>query len=125
LVTRLRGDCGEADALTGFYFRETRYLSRLRLLIDGKEPWLCETASASPQTLDFVYIHPEMTAFSGGGSGAANAEGAGKSGGIPLRALEIHARHNVGVAGLVVAVEITSHALEPVAFGVRWMLAAD
>ena len=36
LITTDRGDCTDADALTGFYFREARYLRMLRLVVDGE-----------------------------------------------------------------------------------------
>src|SRR5207253_8366028 len=61
LITNDRGDCTEDDALTGFYFREARYLRTLCLLVNGESPWLCETAATSPTRLDFMYVHPEIT----------------------------------------------------------------
>ena len=52
LVTDLRGACG-VDPLSGYYFREARHLSRCRFLVNGEEPWLCESAEVSHVRLDF------------------------------------------------------------------------
>src|SRR5437867_1994849 len=82
LITNDRGDCADDDALSGFYFRETRYLRTVCLVVNGVAPWLCETASPSPTRLDFMYVHPEVS----------NSR---KSRGLPHRALEIRARMDV------------------------------
>ncbi|HXT52243.1 MAG TPA: glycogen debranching N-terminal domain-containing protein, partial [Thermoanaerobaculia bacterium] len=73
LVTDGSGECGN-DALSGLYAREVRHLSTLRLEIDGARPWLCERADPSPDRLAFVYVHPELAEFGGGGSGQSGDE---------------------------------------------------
>lgn len=35
LVVNTRGECGSDQALSGYYFREARFLSTCRLEIDG------------------------------------------------------------------------------------------
>src|SRR5690348_8941621 len=41
LITTARGECAPHEFLTGFYFREARHLSALRLEVNGSTPWLC------------------------------------------------------------------------------------
>ena len=124
LVTSTHGECTDADHLTGYYFREARFLSLLRLLVNGVSPWLCETAS-SPSALDFVYVYPEMTAFGGGGSGAANDEWTGQESGVQERALAIRVHYELAVASLQVTVRITNHSIGPAAFEIGWEVGAD
>src|SRR5688572_4819744 len=51
LVTNTRGECGGDQTLSGFFFRETRFLRELRLEIDGQRPWLCASGAAEQRTL--------------------------------------------------------------------------
>ena len=48
LITNPRGECGHDHTLSGFIFREPRYLRTLRLLINGEAPWLCEADVEDP-----------------------------------------------------------------------------
>src|SRR5688500_8711943 len=57
LIVNPRGDCDGATPLAGFYYREARFLSTLRLEVNGQSPWLCESAAPSPDTLAFAYTH--------------------------------------------------------------------
>ena len=68
LITDSRGECGPATRLSGYYFREARFLSTLRLEINGDAPWLCEAAAIDPETLALNYVHPELTEPGGGGT---------------------------------------------------------
>src|SRR5438552_16033253 len=52
------GNTGDLD-IAGFYFRQTRYLSRLEFRIDGVGPHLCSAAQVSQNALEFSYIFPE------------------------------------------------------------------
>ena len=45
LLTNTRGECGVHPSLSGYYFREARFLRTLRVEIDGEPPWLCEAAA--------------------------------------------------------------------------------
>ena len=112
LITNDRGDCADDDALTGFYFREARYLRTLRLLVNGEQPWLCETATPSPTRLEFVHVHPEVVKR-------------GKSRGVPHRALEIRVRMEVGIAGLTVTADVINHHHGAVDFTIGWRVDAD
>lgn len=125
LITDSRGDCAEADSLSGFYFREARFLRLLRLVVNGAQPWLCESGSESQRVLEFAYVHPEMTSFGGGGSGASGDEVSRGADGIPHRALDIRLRYSVGVASLEATLDIINRCRESVAFDLGWEIAAD
>ena len=111
--------------MAGFYVREARHLSRLRLTIAGVLPWLCEVAEEGAERLTFTYIHPEMTVFGGGGSGQARDEPSRDSNGLPHRSLEVQLRYEVALNHLAVSATITNRSFERVAFETQWELAAD
>jgi hypothetical protein len=69
LITDPNGECGAALPISGFYFREARFLRRLGFRINDTVPWLCEDAVISPRELLFAYAFPEVACFGGGGSG--------------------------------------------------------
>jgi glycogen debranching enzyme len=124
LITGIQGDCG-ADPLGGYYFREARHLKTLSLTIDGVRPWLCEANAPEPSRLDFVFIHPERTSFSGGGSGQSGDEVQRDDHGIPFRSLDLLLTYAVGAAGLSISLLISNHALAAVDFELAWTLDAD
>src|SRR4051812_5295930 len=84
------GDDGQtqpSESLHGFYYGETRVLSNILLTINGTRPWLCEAAVINPDRLSFVYVHPEISAPGGGGTGQSDDEEHLDAHGIPERAL--------------------------------------
>jgi len=74
LLVNTRGECAEDEQLSGYYFREARFLRTLRLEVNGRSPWTCEAALPEPHVLAFTYIYPELTEFGGGGSGQSGDE---------------------------------------------------
>src|SRR5436190_18537036 len=88
-IANTRGDCGEDQTLSGYFFREARFLRTLRLEIDGEEPWLCEAAAVDPHTLSFAYVYPEIAEYGGGGSGQSSDTEPANARGIPQRALSL------------------------------------
>jgi glycogen debranching enzyme len=125
LVVNTRGDCGDDQTLSGFYFREARYLRMLQLLIDGQSPWLSQAMVEDPTSLRFDYVHPELGTFGGGGSAQSGDDLATDAHGMPFRALDVRARYEVGIAGLRVALEITNRSRAAVSFELGWRLDAD
>jgi glycogen debranching enzyme len=125
LIVNSRGDCGDDQTLSGFYFREARHLRTLRLTVDGRAPWLCEAAVEDPTTLHFGYVHPEITDFGGGGTGQSGDEVPIDAHGLPQRSLDIRLRYEIGVAALRVSLEITNRSRQRVSFAVGWTLDAD
>jgi glycogen debranching enzyme len=125
LIVNQRGDCGDDQTLSGFYFREARHLRTLRLTVDGKSPWLSQAAVESPTALRFDYVHPEMEAFGGGGSGQSDDQVQTDNDGIPYRALDLRLRYEIGTAGLRVLLEVTNRCRQTVSFDVGWTVDAD
>ena len=125
LIVNSRGDCDNDQTLSGFYFREARYLRTLRLTLNGGSPWLSQAAVEEPTALRFDYVYPELTSFGGGGSGQSGDEVQTDEHGIPYRALDVRLRYEVGIAGLRVSVELTNRSQQPVSLVVGWHLDAD
>jgi glycogen debranching enzyme len=125
LVVNWRGDCGDDQTLSGFYFREARHLRTLRLSLNGQEPWLSEVAIVSPSELTFDYVHPELHVFGGGGSGQSGPDVEIDYHGLPYRALDLRVRHEVGIAGLRVTLTATNRSQREVSVEVGWTLDAD
>jgi glycogen debranching enzyme len=124
LILDLRGSCGELP-LSGFYFREARYLSRCRLLINGEQPWICEAADPSPTELQFEYVYPEVAHYGGGGSGQSGDDVPRNDRGIPQRALIVHLGYEVAHARLRIRASVTNRSLEPVTCEIGVELDAD
>src|SRR4051812_24940932 len=74
LITNERGDCDATLPIAGYYFREARYLIAIRLLVNGRQPWLCEDAVVGPRELCFAFAYPEIESYGGGGTGQSQAE---------------------------------------------------
>jgi glycogen debranching enzyme len=125
LVVNDHGDCGAEDTLTGYYFREARFLSNLRLEVNAERPWLCEAGSTTPDTLAFTYIYPELSEFGGGGSGQSGDETSRNKDGIPHRALSLRLTCLVQIEGLQISLRVENHSTERVAAQVAWHLDAD
>ena len=125
LITTPRGDCGEEHPHSGFYHREARMLRTFRLLINGQAPWLCDAAAVAPDTIAFTYVHPEISALGGGGTGQAGDEENRGSNGIPERALDMRVVHRVRAGWLDVSVLITNRARDLQTFDVIYLVDAD
>ena len=126
LLTDNRGECGCGEPLTGFFFRETRFLRELRLEINGERPWLCAAGTGDQRTLAFSFSHPErLNGYSGGGSGTGGDEIPRDRHGIPHRAIDLLARYEVGFHGFVVTVRATNHAATDIVVELAWHVGTD
>jgi glycogen debranching enzyme len=125
LIVDTRGECGESEPLSGYYFREARFLRTLQLRLDGEAPWLCEASSVAPALLTFVYTYPEVAEYGGGGSGQSGDETPRNRRGIPQRALSIAVSIAVRAHGLQLSASIANHADRTVTFELSWVLDAD
>lgn len=125
LVTDERGECGASNPLTGFYVRETRHLRILRLEIDGVVPWWCEATRPGPERLAFVFVHPELVHFGGGGSGASGDEVTTDEHGVPHRALDLRLVYEVEPDRLRVSLRLHNRSRVTVAPEVTFLVAAD
>ncbi|HWH50986.1 MAG TPA: glycogen debranching N-terminal domain-containing protein [Gemmatimonadaceae bacterium] len=125
LITNARGECGDDNSLSGYYWREARHLRTLCLEIDGERPWLCESATRDPESLFFSYVYPELIAFGGGGSGASQGDVTRNRHGVPHRAIDITISCAIGIASLDVIAEVTNRSPETVELDAAWILDAD
>jgi glycogen debranching enzyme len=125
LVVNTRGECGADQAVSGYYFREARFLSACRLEIDGHPAWLCEAAAVDTDVLEFAYVFPEVAQYGGGGSGQSGDDEPRDGRGLPQRGLNIHVSYQVHVASLEVRASILNSSKEVLEFDVGWRLDAD
>ena len=121
LVLDGSGSAGAAP-LSGFFFRQTRFLRTLRLEIEGEVPYPCSIVEASPDTIETTAIFPEVDRGGGGGSGSG---GDGERHGVLHRAVDLRSRFVVRPASAEVQVTLTSRWQERVALEVAWVLSAD
>jgi glycogen debranching enzyme len=125
LIVNTRGECGDGLDLSGYYYREARFLRTLRFEINGRRPWPCEAADLAPDTLAFTFTHPELTEFGGGGSGQANDDESTDEHGIRHRGLAVRLTYITLLNGLDVALDITNHSLRAVECDLAWTVDAD
>ncbi|HYT66060.1 MAG TPA: glycogen debranching N-terminal domain-containing protein [Vicinamibacterales bacterium] len=125
LVMTVRGECGGEQPLSGFYFREARFLSECRLQFDGNTPWLCEAAALERDELHFAYVYPEVAGGEGGGSGQAGDRERRHPSGLAQRALETVLRCRVTTRDITIAGTVTNRASEPVDCELAWQVDVD
>jgi hypothetical protein len=125
LVVTAAGDCGDPAALTGFYYREARFLRTLRFEINRARPWLCEAAAAAPDRLEFTYVYPEVARYGGGGSGQSGDDVPRDRDGLPQRGIDIRVVYQLTVARLDAAVTLRNSSREALTFEFGCLLAAD
>ena len=124
-IVGMDGVAGSDELLSGYYFREARYLRTCRLELDGEAPWLCESAAVAPSTLEFAYTYPEVAEYGGGGSGQAGDSEPTNARGIPQRAIDIRLRYQVGLDELRISAVLGNRARQPHEFEVTWEFDAD
>jgi glycogen debranching enzyme len=125
LVTTPSGECGDGHVLSGFYYREARFLSTIAFELNGRTPWLCETVITRPDVLELCYVHPEITTPGGGGTGQAGDDAGIDAHGLPERSLDIRLSYVVGISRLDITLAIANRARQPLTFEVACRLAAD
>jgi glycogen debranching enzyme len=125
LVTNSRGECGPDDPLSGFYVREVRHLRTLRFEINGERPWMCEWSRARTDELAYVFVHPELARFGGGGSGASGDEVTYDARGLPHRSIDLRLAYRITLDRLEATVVVTNRSRETVTFDAGWVFAAD
>jgi glycogen debranching enzyme len=119
------GRAGPSNALTGLWFRETRYLGTLAPRIDGTPLHLCAIGSSAHDRLELVYVHPELTSFGGGGTGVSDDVERFDAHGIPFRALDVRVVHRVRANGMDSTFQIGNGSRHRVRFTFSIELAAD
>lgn len=121
LVTNHEGAI-DGTGLTGFFFREARYLSRLTLSVDGQPAFPCSAAQVAPNVLEFTAIHPEVEKGGGGGSGSG---GMPAPGGLLYRGIDLRLRCTVGPNGAEIAMVISNRWNDSAQLSLAIGLAAD
>src|SRR5947209_7157106 len=107
LIVNTRGECGEDLDLSGYYYREARFVRSLRFQINGKAPWFCEAAALAPEAIAFTFVYPELTEFGGGGSGQSGDDFSTDEHGIRHRSIVIRLTYRTLLSGLHAALDIT------------------
>ena len=126
VAVNARGECGDGEPQSGYYFREARHLRTLRFEINGQQPFLCESAIHEPPSLSCTFVYPELTNFGGGGTSNSDGAVSHDPKGIPYRALDVRIRLTVSIGGLHAELLITNNALRQDAeFDLTWIVNAD
>jgi glycogen debranching enzyme len=125
LIVNTHGQCSGDQELSGYYYREARFLRTLRCEINGSPPWRCEAVAAAPDALAFTFIYPELTRFGGGGSGQSGDEESTDEHGIPHRALAVRASYVTALDGLHIDFAVVNHSTRPVTCELALHLDAD
>ncbi|MEX2272251.1 MAG: glycogen debranching N-terminal domain-containing protein [Vicinamibacterales bacterium] len=125
LIVTPRGDCGSGEQLSGFYYREARFLQTCRLEVNGEPPWLCEAAAVAPDRLDFAYSYPEIAEYGGGGSGQSGDDEPVNAEGVPQRAIDVRVGYRVGLNHLTLLATFGNRARRALEFEAAWILEAD
>jgi glycogen debranching enzyme len=121
LIVDKRGAAG-TEALTGYFFRQARFLRVLQLQINGEMPYPCSFAAVAPHELEFGYIHPEVEVGGGGGSGSG---GLGRKGELLYRDIDLRLVYRIHPASLEATLRIANRWQERVQVELAWLLDAD
>ena len=126
LITNVHGECDATLPISGFYFREARFLRTLGFRINDSAPWLCEDAVISPRELLFAYAFPEVASYGGGGTGQSQDETPVDDHGLPQRAIDIRLRYRVALSMLEVDAVVTNRSVrKALKFDLSWILETD
>jgi glycogen debranching enzyme len=125
LIVDMRGECSGAETLSGYYFREARFLKTLILQVNDQEPWLCESAAVAPDLLTFTLVYPELMRFGGGGTGQSDDDFSTDRDGIRHRAIAIGVSCKVTLRGVHVTLTAANHSVQPVECRIGWLVDAD
>lgn len=118
LIAGLDGFIGEG--IEGFYYRQTRFLSKMRLAVDGSEP-----SNVSANAVDAYSSIAYYVAPSPAGAQAGPQPGGDKDGGEMVRhGIELQINRFVG-GGLHLDVHVSNHALAPASIELSWEFDAD
>lgn len=117
LITDIEGNI--RSGVEGFYFRRTRFLSRMAMRVDGSEPHFVSANPVEPHML----ISYHLAASQAGAKAGPNPE-SGSGGEIADKGIEIQMNRFVG-GGMHLDVHVTNHALAPTSVTLAWELAAD
>ncbi len=118
LIADLDGFIGEG--IEGFYYRQTRFLSKMRLAVGGSKPTIVSANAVDSYSSIAYYLAPSPA-----GEKAGPQPGGGKGGGEMVRhGIELQVNRMLG-GGLHLDVHVTNHALAPANIELSWEFDAD
>jgi glycogen debranching enzyme len=109
-----------AEGTDGFYFRLTRFLSRLRVTIDGADPRLVAASEVNSQASIAYYLAPTPAGKRAGPEPESDKPGDE----IVQKGIELQINRFVG-GGFCDEIFVTNYALAPADVGLRWEIDAD
>jgi len=115
------GTCG-GHGVSGYFFREARFLSRFGLEVEREAPVCCSVASVEPHALEFTYVYPPVETAGGGGSGSGMS---GRKHGLLFRTLDFFLHLVVHPAHVEARLTATNRWNERARFSLAWALGAD
>jgi glycogen debranching enzyme len=125
LIATTRGECDESHPLNGYYFREARHLSVLRLELNGGAAWLCADDVTSQHQLDFVFIYPELTRFGGGGTDVGDDASTRDEHGVVYRGIDVRIRERLRFDGVDVTLVLANRSASTAGLEIAWVVDAD
>jgi glycogen debranching enzyme len=108
--------------LSGWYFRETRYLSLLRLELFGERPHLAALGDVAPRSIEATFQYPPVARWGGGGSGSGRG---GRTHGLWWRSLDLDLEYALRPASLAVRLRLGCRFDDEVRVPLAWRVAAD
>jgi glycogen debranching enzyme len=118
LITDLQGRIG--GGVEGFYYRQTRFLSKMRVMVEGADPQsVCANAVDAYSAIAY-YLAPSPA----GDSAGPRPEKSGGDGEVVQHAIELQINYLLG-DGLHLDIYVTNHALAPATLELRWEFEAD
>lgn len=114
--------CALPDRLTGFFFRESRFVSRLELRLNGERLFCCSAAQAGANRLEFTYVYPPVDIGAGGGSGSG---GQSMYRGILRRGLDLRLSFDVHPSWVDITLHAANRWQASVDVEIEWLLQAD
>ena len=115
------GKAGE-HRLTGFFFRQNRFLKATQLELNGRPAQPNSVAEVAANELELTYSFPQVAQGDGGGSGSG---GQGKQDGLLFRDIALVLTYRVRPASLQATLRLTNHWQEDAELDVAWSLSAD
>ncbi len=124
-VADAAGACDGTDPMAGWFFRETRFLSRLVLEINGVRPWPCAIGQPAQRELLIGFVYPELAAGEAGGSGIGGDRIPVDGAGLPWRATDLMLRYRLRFHQLVAELTLANRTATAVDLSIAWRIGAD
>jgi glycogen debranching enzyme len=119
------GEAGRQNPLSGFWFRETRFLRELSLTLNDDPPWHCAVGRSSQREAMIGLTYPELAERGGGGTGIAGDEIPENDAKVPWRAVEAVLRFTLDFDRLTAGLVLTNRSARAIDLRVAWRLGAD